>query len=189
MLKPSGAEWCALYPTSTSLNDLVLPFSAGAKNFVDALRCAGADVTVTATYRPPERAYLMHWCCMIFGYRDAGGIFHQIAPHEVAPYPGVEIDWTHGGDVGAARAPAVAMRAAFGIVYPAALTSRHTQRLALDMNVRWHGALAVTDARGAKHSIDDAFDGAHSRKLWAVGKTYGVIKLESDPPHWSSDGH
>ena len=25
--------------------------------------------------------------------------------------------------------------------------------------------------------------------LRAVGKSYGVIKLASDPPHWSSDGH
>jgi hypothetical protein len=25
--------------------------------------------------------------------------------------------------------------------------------------------------------------------LWAVGATYGVLKLPSDPPHWSSNGH
>jgi len=25
--------------------------------------------------------------------------------------------------------------------------------------------------------------------LQEVGAGYGVIKLKSDPPHWSSDGH
>lgn len=25
--------------------------------------------------------------------------------------------------------------------------------------------------------------------LYAVGATYGVQKLVSDPPHWSDDGH
>ena len=28
-----------------------------------------------------------------------------------------------------------------------------------------------------------------NHELWAVGATYGVLKLPSDPPHWSSTGH
>ena len=28
-----------------------------------------------------------------------------------------------------------------------------------------------------------------NKQLQAVGAGYGVIKLKSDPPHWSSDGH
>ncbi|HEY4077320.1 MAG TPA: hypothetical protein VGM26_10370 [Rhizomicrobium sp.] len=44
----------------------------------------------------PERAYLMHWCCMV---GDSGQ-----DPHAIPPIKGMNIDWTHGNSLGAAKA-------------------------------------------------------------------------------------
>lgn len=175
MAEPSGAQWCARFPTSVSLDDLAEPFRSKARAFVQALRDAGASVTVSATYRPAERAYLMHWCCMI---ADGGQ-----DPAAVPPKPGVAIDWCHGADLAAAKAAAQAMRQGYGIVYPAALESRHTQRLAVDMTIRFQGALQVRTGNGVGAAVASQGD------LVPVGRSYGVFKLLSDPPHWSSDGH
>jgi hypothetical protein len=100
----------------------------------------------------------MHWCCLI---ADSGQ-----DPAAVPAMAGVEIDWTHDGDVVAARTAARAMKAAYGIAYPAALVSRHTQRRAIDMTI---------------HNAPD--------DVVALGASFGVHKLLTDPPHWSDDGH
>lgn len=102
----------------------------------------------------------MHYCCMIAqGKQD---------PACIAPMPGVDIDW---GCVSpeVSKAACEAMMQGYGIVFPAALQSRHTQRLAIDMTIT-----------GFHLSGQD---------LWDYGKSFGVVKLVSDPPHWSSDGH
>lgn len=174
MTEASGAQWCARYPTSVSLDDLVQPFQGGLESFIAALRAAGASVTVSATHRPKERAYLMHWCCRI-----AAGEDPKLAP----AMSGVAIDWTHGGNRAAAVAAAKAMKAGYGIAYPAALVSRHTQRRAADMTVRWTGTIRVRDAHGVQVPCTQQKD------IWPVGASYGVRKLASDPPHWSDDGH
>lgn len=181
-MTPSGPAWCTLFPTSQSLSDLVDPFRADASEFINALRTAGASVTISATYRPPERAFLMHYCCLVAGYRDAQKIFHQIAPSDVPPFAGIDIDWTCGGDGGAARAAAVAMRQGYDIAFPAALVSRHTQRLAVDMTITFQGVIQVQSATGSQ------IPAACQSDLWPIGASYGVHKLPSDPPHWSSDG-
>ncbi|HEY2010515.1 MAG TPA: hypothetical protein VGH23_16115 [Rhizomicrobium sp.] len=183
MAESAGAQWCARFPTSASLGDLAEPFQGNAKAFIDALRDAGASVSINATYRPPERAYLMHFCCLVAGYRDEGKVFHQIAPGDVPAMQGVDIDWTCGGDPGGARAAAVAMRQGYEIAYPAALVSNHTRRLAIDMTIQFTGAISVKTGHGSLAAA------ACQSDLWPVGKSYGVIKLPSDAPHWSVDGH
>jgi hypothetical protein len=130
---------------------------------------------VNATFRPPERAYLMHWCCMIAASGQD--------PAAVPPLAGVDIDWAHGGDRGEAKAAAQAMMKGYGIAFPAALVSRHTQRRAVDMTVHFGGAIQVKDKTGLVRPVASQGD------LVPVGKTFGVIKLASDPPHWSDDGH
>lgn len=183
MVEFSGAQWCARFPTSKALTDLVEPFRTSATHWIAGLEAAGAEVEISATYRPEERAYLMHWCCQIAGYRDKAGVFHQVAPADVPPMVGVDIDWTHGGDLGAARAAAVAMREAYGIVYPAALDSRHIEGNAVDMTITWRETIIVKDASGLEHACWE------QAQLYPIGATYGAHKLLSDPPHWSSDGH
>ncbi len=189
MSEPSGAQWCARFPTSTSLDDLVPPFGDRVKAFISALERAGATVTVSATYRPPERAYLMHWACKIAGYTDKDTHIHvQIPPDQALAMPGVDIDWTHGGDTVAARKAAAAMVDGYDIAFPAALHSNHTRKRAVDMTVVWSGTKTFTDFGGNQHAV--AFDPNEvANGLIRVGETFGVLKLLSDPPHWSSDGH
>lgn len=180
MTEASGPEWCDRFPTSISLDDLQWKFAENTQGFINAIEQAGGTVSVSATYRPAERAYLMHWCCLI-----ASG---QAKPSAVPAMAGVAIDWTHAGTSAAAVAAARAMMTKYNIAYPAALISRHTQRRAIDMTIGWKGVLKIKDAHGVSHVIPAPCDGSN-RALWEVGATFGVIKLASDPPHWSDDGH
>lgn len=181
MAELSGQQWCARFPTSAKLDDLTPEFGDSCRAFISALKKAGATVSIAATYRPVERAYLMHWCCMVGGSgQDPAG---------VPPMKGVNIDWKHGGSIVKARAAAQKMMAAYQIKFPAALVSRHTQRRAIDMTIGWTGTLKIRDFHGVEQSISTGPRNGSNPKLIAVGATFGVIKLPSDPPHWSDDGH
>jgi hypothetical protein len=153
------------------LDDLVEPFRSNAKAFIHEIEGAGASVTISATYRPVERAYLMHWAWAIA--RDG------FSPANVPPMLGVPIVWDHA----VAKTAAEMMALGYGMAHQAALTSRHTQRLAVDMTVHWAGTIHVKDAHGVAHAVSTQQD------LWPIGASFGVHKLPSDPPHWSNDGH
>src|SRR5262245_17402712 len=83
----SGAQWCARFPGSNELADLIKRFRDKAEAFISAMNSAGAKVTISATLRPPERAYLMHWCCMV---ADSGQ-----DPARIPKMAGVNIQWAH----------------------------------------------------------------------------------------------
>jgi hypothetical protein len=149
--------------------------------FQKALIDAGAQTMISATYRPAERAYLMHYAAMI----DR----EQIAPEEVPSMDGVDIDWVHYTNAGSLLA-AAQMVDIYGLGgNPVALQSLHTQRLAIDWNITWDGTLKIKDGDGNIVSIGAPRDGVSNRDLWDVGASYGVYKLETDAPHWSYNGH
>jgi hypothetical protein len=181
MSEPSGPAWCARFPTSVSPNDLLPAFRDRVLAFISALERGGAKVSIAATYRPPERAYLMHWCCMV---ADSGQ-----DPSHVPPMGGVDIDWGHHGDVSEARLAAAAMKSRYEIKFPAALVSRHTQRRAVDMTISWQGTLIVRDFNGQERKIAMPPRSGLNQVIVDVGRSFGVIKLMTDPPHWSDDGH
>lgn len=190
MPQPSGPQWVAQFPGSNSVADLQPDFRDKVKAFISRLTDSGATVSIAATFRPPERAYLMHWCSAIAGFiNKKTGKMVIVPAANATPMAGVDIDWTHGGDAQAAKTAAQQMVAGYGIAYPAALVSRHTQRRAIDMNVTWTGTLNIADFNGAAHAIASMPRSGSNAELIAVGKTFGVIKLLSDPPHWSDDGH
>jgi hypothetical protein len=185
-VEPSGAFWCARYPGSRSTSDLLPNFRTCVDAFIEAVRHAGADVQINATYRPPERAYLMHYAYQI------GRL--GMDPRTVPPMAGVAIAWLHRTatgvpDLAASREAAREMVATYGIRFPPALISRHTQRRGIDMDIGWTGSLKVANAQGEEATIATEPRSGLNPQLHAVGKTYGVIKLVSDPPHWSDDGH
>lgn len=187
-LTAAGPDWVHQFPGSNLLADLDPQWKAmNVDPFMRVLLNAGAQITYNATYRPPQRAYLMHYCCLVAGYRDKANVFHQIDPQDVPAYGGsgdpVLIDWTCGGDIGVARTRAVQMRDRYGIAFPAALVSRHTERKAIDITIHWKGVIVVKDARDVDHQCEKQED------LWPIGASFGVHKLPSDPPHWSTDGH
>lgn len=183
----SGAQWVSRFPTSTAISDLSPDFAASVGNFISALTSAGASVQISATYRPVERAYLMY-----YAWKLAREGFD---PASVPEQAGVDISWLHydangNADVNASRAAAEAMVNGYGIVYAPALQSRHTLRQAIDMTITWSGDLAITDASGNVVTITSSpTTGAGNSDLWNVGASYGVHKLPSDSPHWSTDGH
>ncbi|MEI9928591.1 MAG: hypothetical protein WDN44_13950 [Sphingomonas sp.] len=180
----SGAGWWhanqAKYPNSAALADLAPPFRDNAAAFVKALRDAGATVTVSATRRNETRARLMHYCWQV-----AHG---TIAPAQVPPIPGCAIAWDHG-DLAKSKAGAKEMVDLFGIAFEPSLTSLHIQGRAVDMTIAWSGTLAIADRAGKIHSLGAPRSGETNRDLHAVGATYQVFKLLSDPPHWSETGH
>lgn len=182
----SGAEWVAKFPTSTDVNDLASPFRENVAKFLAALAEANVNVTISATYRPAERAFLMHHA---WGIARLG-----VAPSSVPKMAGVDIEWVHTGtdgkpDLKASKKAAEEMVLAYGIAFQPALVSQHTARLAIDMTLSWDGKIVVKDAQGKKKTISSTPRTGSNSALVAVGQTYGVIKLLADPPHWSANGH
>jgi hypothetical protein len=188
----SGPSWIEQFPTSKSVDDLVEPFRTNVKNFLQALSDAGADVSIAATFRPPERAFLMHYC-----YQIAKGLVDpSAAPSNPAPPASqdINIQWLHTDDAGdpdtaASIQAAAQMVASYAIRFAPVLASRHTEGLAIDMDITWEGVLSIADATGMMKIISSVPRDGGNTDLHAVGATYGVIKLITDPPHWSSDGH
>jgi Putative peptidoglycan binding domain len=178
--KLSGAEWVKSFPFSASLEDLSFPFRTYAKAFDKALREAGATVEISNTYRPPERAYMMHYCIRVAD--------RELAASAVPPFPGVGINWVHYTDA-LSVAAADAMAIAYDIAYPAALRSNHTVGRAIDWYISWKDTLKIKDAKGKIVSIGAPRSSVNNQQLWAVGASYGVIKLPPDEPHWSLDGY
>jgi hypothetical protein len=178
MAEPSGAPWCSRFPGSRSTDDLTEPFRTSAKAFLAALAAANppAAVSIAATLRPPQRAYLMHW---------AWAIAHgSTEPEDVPAMSGVDIVWDHPGAVAAAQA----MVAGYGMVFTAALNSDHTRGEAIDMNITWSDSLSLRDKNGVTHTISSGPRDNRNTELQAVAMTFGVHKLATDPPHWSIDG-
>lgn len=178
--EPSGSQWVARYPVSTSTTDLVQPFAGNVDKFIAALRAGGASVVISTTYRPPERAYLMHWSYKI-GHDGAD-------PTTVPAMQGVNIDWAHLDSEGKpnlaeARKAAEQMVRGYDIVYAPALDTRHTERRAIDMTITHYFGKTFTDGAGHQTKV------ATNSDLYALGRSYGVIKLVHDHPHWSDDGH
>ena len=182
----SGASWVQKFPNSTSLDDLVDPFKGNAKKFIAALQKAGATVTVNATLRPKERAYLMHWSFKVSNGLD---------PEKVPAMTGVEIEWVHrdakgNKNLAASKTAADMMVSGYDIAFQPVLVSRHTEGKAIDMDISWTAReFTITDGAGKSVTIKSASKDGSDTDLHKVAKSYNVIKLVSDPPHWSSDGH
>lgn len=152
-MTPAGPIWCDRYPTSRDVADLKEPFRSNVNRFLAELAARGCVAKIAATWRPEQRAWLMHY---------AWDIAHgAVLPGNVPARPDLDIVWTLDG--------ARAMVAKYGLKYRPSLASRHIEGRAIDMDISgWTG------------TPDD---------LYALGASFGVHKLRSDPPHWSDDGH
>lgn len=180
MAELSGSAWVARFPTSTNTTDLTRDFRTKVDAFIASLQAGGASVSISATLRPPERAYLMH-----YSWKIARENFDVL---NVPSMSGVNIDWVHRTvtntvNAGASRVAASQMVAGYGIVFAPALTSRHSEGRAIDMTITQYSGKAFQDFSGKSTRINN------SSELHVLGATFGVHKLASDPPHWSDDGH
>jgi hypothetical protein len=186
MAEVSGPQWCPRYPGSADVADLTPDFRDAVRAFISRMEAGGASVRVSATYRPPQRVYLMHWCWMI----ARGGFPAGNVPMR----PDVPIIWVHkngsgASDLGASHAAAEAMVQGYALKFEPSLTTLHAERRAIDMTIAWNGTLAITDFNATPHSIASEPRNGSNPELVKVGATFGVIKLLSDPPHWSDNGH
>jgi hypothetical protein len=184
----SGPIWVSRFPGSASPDDCIDPFKSSLKAFLAAIEDAGAQVRIASTFRPPERAFLMHW-----SWKIARNI---VDPRDAETMPGVNIDWVHRNTAGApdipkSRSAASQMVSQYGIVSQPALTSRHTERRAVDMDIAWGGSLSIRKADGTVTEISTGPHSGMNADLIEVGADYGVTKAQfaGDPPHWSDDGH
>jgi hypothetical protein len=75
------------------------------------------------------------------------------------------------------------------VVHEPSLKSPHIFGKAIDMSITWDGTLRIKKKDGIRKTIRTLPRTGYNHDLWAVGATYGVLKLASDPPHWSSTGH
>lgn len=198
----SGRSWVSRFPGSDLVSDLSGTFRQDVTDFISTMRRAGITVTVIATRRPPERAYLMHYSWLI----GKG----KIDPADVRPFapgPGrapVRICWQHTDSPGAEDEDrAVSVEAAKEMVsgyhispslaVAPARSSLHTTGLAIDMTMTWSKArITIADRRGHRVRISTTPHSGLNSRLIAVGATYGVIHYLSaaaDPAHWSVSGH
>lgn len=183
--KLSGLDWFkknqAKYPNSSKVEDLESGFKAKVKAFIAALEEAGAKVKVSSTLRNPTRAALMHW-----SYKVANG---KCKPKDVPKIAGADIKWDHGDDKKSIEAAKeMAGPSGFGIAFQPSLTSRHIEGKAVDMTITWKRTLTIKNKKGEDVTIEKNPKNGNNKDLHKVGATYGVVKLASDPPHWSTDG-
>jgi hypothetical protein len=159
---------------------------------------AHAHYKINSTYRPPQRAYLMHYCWLISR--------SKINPADVPAYQPVgnqrdpvDIEWVHrdakgNPDLAASWRAAHEMVNGFsiaGLRVAPALDSNHVRGQAIDMEISWHGNLDIVNASGNTIRIETLPRDGTNRQLIEVGATYGVYHLrnvDADRPHWSYDG-
>lgn len=184
----SGNVWVPRFPGSRSTDDLTPEFKISVDGFIAALEAAGAHVDPANTFRPKERAYMMHWAHEI--YRNG------FDPANVPAMAGVHINWVHPTleqSVEGARR----MVNGFGIGGLAAdtapaLDTLHAIRQAIDMSITWSGTITVAKKDGTLVEVNTLPRTGMNLQLKEIGLTYGVKKYvggNSDKPHWSTTGH
>jgi hypothetical protein len=179
-------QWADVHAkNSRNLDDLGAPFQANVKEFIAALKAAGAKVDVRATRRDAKRAYLFHWSWLIS--------LGKSKPSAATKIAGVNIGWDHG-DATKSKVAAKEMVEGFGLAVPPkskvapALKSNHIAGKALDMDITWKGNLLVKHKDGSIATVPYMEDPNANTKLHEVGASYHVIKHLNDAPHWSVNG-
>lgn len=173
----SGKVWVSLFPGLKTLDVLTSPFRESVTAFINAMTDASVNVRISATLRPPQRAYLMHFSFLIAkGSQD---------PRTVPPMNDVHIEWFHGNIPDSVKA-AKEMVAAYGIATSTtapALQSNHIAGNAVDMTITGFTGKQIKRQDGTRVTVNTFDD------LIKVGETYKVFhKLPDDKPHWSVTG-
>lgn len=178
-LEYSGEQWYSRFMPSKSLYDLEEPFGTNIRAFIQCLTDAGISVTINTTHRPDARAYLMYYATMIKRGR--------INPNNVPSWEGVNIDWTHGGNIEKAKQAAIAMHAKYGIgnnpiAVPGRSNHNPKKAKAVDMKII-NIAGKTVNFKGKSKKVNTLGD------LASVGEAFNVFWFGSgDKPHWSVNG-
>lgn len=184
----SGPQWVTRFPGDATTATLTNAFRDSCNAFIAAIQTAHGRVDIDATFRPLERAYLMHWAHKIFR--------NEFLPASVPPMAGVHINWVHP-TVDESKNAAGLMCMGFHILglaqnTPPALDTLHSHRQAIDMRISWTGTLNIERSDGTSLAIISLPRTGMNAQLKEVGRSYGVIKFvggNNDRPHWSTTGH
>jgi uncharacterized protein YcbK (DUF882 family) len=177
----SGAHWVEKYKTEPTLDLLKDPFKGHISAFIEMLRSNRSRVAISATYRAPERAWLMHWAWMV-----ARGKITYSKLNSISNPQKIDIVWDHG-DEASSREAARAMVSGYHMAHVAALSSRHTEGRAVDITIRRLPEILKIDKKEWPIGVARA---DANEALWFIGEhLFSVKKLATDPPHWSDDGH
>ena len=189
MGKKSGKTWVnwanVNAPNSNNIEDLSLSFRPKVESFINALKDAGASITISSTRRSIKRAYLFHWAWLI--------ALKKCSPSDPPPMVGVDIEWNHG-NISDSINGANEMVKGFGLAVPPksivapALQSNHISGDAIDMNIIWQKTIKVKNKDSKEVEITFSMNPNTNIELIKLGKSFGVIKNISDKPHWSIDG-
>ncbi len=172
--RESGKWWTASktdpFPGSKVVDDLDYPFRGNVQLFLDALRGAGVNpetstnvknsYRISATKRPPQRAYLMYHAKAIVEKTIKPGVvprykvdtkkFPTWNPNDPYYATLVDICWEHKNpdgtpDVSASLQAAKVMSDTYKVGNnPVAQDSNHIPGHAIDIKIRWTGNLTVT---------------------------------------------
>ena len=162
--------------------DLREPFKSNFIGFLAAVQSAGASTIISATFRPKERAYLMHFAWQI-GYKI-------LMPQGIPRFDGVAIEWDHGDDEKSVAA-ALEMCKGYKLRVMPAIESQHSLGFAVDLNISWAGDLSIAKLDKSIEKISSVPRTGTNPDLAVVAASYGVIKFNAggvDPPHWSANG-
>jgi hypothetical protein len=170
-----------------SVDDLDPLFKLKVRAFLKALQDAGATVTIGTTRRSDKRAYLFHW-----SWRIAVGNAKASAATAKAGRRHPLGSWQRGGQQ--ARRPGDGRR-----LRPRRPAEEHQSAVARQpphprQGDRHDDPCGSGTLKVKKHGggiVDVSVHGERQPELEAarVGASYGVLKLKTDAPHWSLDGH
>lgn len=182
----SGVAWVSRFPGSKSTDTLTPEFKTAVDLFKSAIEAGGGSVRINNTFRPTQRAYMMHWSYQIETLK--------ISPDKVPAMDGVTIEWVHATDEESIHAARLMLEgfAMKNLKTSPALDSLHALGQAIDMDISWEGDLVILKQDDTSVTIQTKPRTGMNAKLTEVGKSYGVIKFvggASDRPHWSTTGH
>ena len=177
----SGPEWCTRFPASDSVDQLMVPFRDKVKRFLDALGAGDAAVSIGATYRPKQ---LARTSCTTRGRSPTARSRHARCRRSRASRSAGSPDRRRirrgrRRDGGGMRHR---LRAAAHFTTHARPGDRSGDRVGRgSRDRRRQGPASRRRHRPARRHEPGAMGG--------IGASFGVMKLASDPLHWSSDGH
>jgi hypothetical protein len=193
-----GAPLADLFPGSKDIGTLAQPFQNHVRAFVAAMKAAGIHVGIATTFRPVQRAYMMHWTWLISKENFSA---EDVPPFSQDGEEPVDVCWVIRDSNGIpdqkeSREAADAAFKAFEIdpenKVPPALLTRHATGQAIDMTTTWTSP-TITILNAAKHPvlISSQPQNGLNAALEAIGAGYKVMHYmpaAADKNHWSDNG-
>lgn len=172
----SGRAWWDTHrdelPSGDELGEIDPCFALRLRDFIRALRRAGASVVLRGGRVDARRAHVLHWAWQV---AEA-----TTAPRNVPNHPDIAILWDHGEDP-QSRFAAREMLLAAGVDRMPARESAAIDGEAVELEIDWGGAISVADSHGRMHLLDRPRRTARNPVLRQVAASYGLRQDRTQP--------